>query len=129
MTKKIKKLLIRIFRYLSSGGLGIATEYLMIFLLVEFAGIYYLIGETIATMTGTSINFIIQKKWTFKSKKGYTDTIVKYASIWLLNYCFTIGIMFVTVDFFHWHYLVSKTLALCFIIIWNYFLYKNYVYK
>ena len=129
MKKRIKKILIRIYHYLVSGGIGIMTEYLMIFLLVEFVGLYYLLGETIATLTGTSINFLIQKKWTFRKKKSWLDSAVKYTTVLLFNYCFTIGVMFVTVDFFEWHYLISKSVALFFIIIWNYFLYKNYVYK
>lgn len=129
MTKKFKKLLTKIFRYLSSGGLGIATEYLIIFLLVEFVGIYYLLGETFATIGGTTLNFIIQRKWTFKAKNNLLSSSLKYASVWFLNYTFTMGFMYVTVEYFNWHYILSKTVALFFIIVWNYFLYKNYVYK
>lgn len=127
--KKQKKTIYQIIKYLSSGALGMATDVGLFTLLTKRFLVPVLISNSIATISATTLNFIIQKAWAFKSKEQVTKSFAKYISVWLFNYCFTMFYLFLTVEKLGYDSTYMKISTYFFITIWNYFLYKNYVYK
>ena len=46
-----------------------ALSILILYLLTEFAGIFYIFSQAIALITGGSLNFVINKIYTFRARK------------------------------------------------------------
>ncbi|HPL93210.1 MAG TPA: GtrA family protein [bacterium] len=125
----VTKIIGEVLRYLTSGGIGMASDFLILYLLVEFTPLYLLISVSIASIGSTIINYTIQKIWTFKSHVAVGSSFLKYAIVFTWNYFFTLGFMYVTVEMFNFNYLWMKAATYVFITIWTYFMYKYFVYN
>ena len=123
------QVLCELVKYLSSGTLGVLSDILILYLLVEYSNLYLLVSVSIASIVSTVLNYIIQKFWTFKSHAQFFTSFPKYVLVFLFNYFFTIGFMFITVEVYNFHYLLMKIASFAFITIWTYLLYKYFVYK
>jgi dolichol-phosphate mannosyltransferase len=65
--RKKKKLFNRLYQYHISVGLtAIFVNWLLLFILTEVFGIYYLISNLIGIGCGTLFNYILNDVWTFK---------------------------------------------------------------
>jgi putative flippase GtrA len=118
-----------VFRYLTSGGIGVISDILILYCLVECTDIYLLVSVSIASLVSTFINYIVQKLWTFRSKSQFFVAFPKYALVFIFNYFFTLAFMYITVEVWDFYYLGMKILSYAFITAWTYFLYKYFVYK
>lgn len=125
---KWNKIIHEIFRYLTSGGIGVISDILILYLLMEYTDIYLLYSVSIASIASTVINYIIQKLWTFRSHATIYKSFFKYTLVFIFNYFFTIAFMYITVEVIGFYYLYMKISSYIFITIWNYFLYKYFVY-
>jgi putative flippase GtrA len=130
--KKIPKwvrIIHEIFRYLTSGGIGVISDVLILYCLVECTDLYLLYSVSIAAIASTVINYIIQKLWTFRSHTAIYKSFTKYSLVFIFNYFFTIAFMYITVEVKGFYYLYMKIASYIFITAWTYFLYKYFVYK
>jgi len=131
--KKKNNIALKIFKevlkYLTSGGIGVASDFLILWLLVEYTPLYLLISVSIASILSTIINYVIQKIWTFRSHVAIGTSFIKYAIVFAWNYFFTLGFMYYTVEVMGLYYLTMKALTYVFITLWTYFMYKYFVYK
>lgn len=131
--KKKNNIALKIFKevlkYLTSGGIGVASDFLILWLLVEYTPLYLLIAVSIASVLSTIINYVIQKIWTFRSHVAISTSFIKYAIVFAWNYFFTLGFMYYTVEVMGLYYLTMKALTYVFITLWTYFMYKYFVYK
>lgn len=57
------------FYFLSVSIFSYALSILLLYLLTEFAGIFYIFSQAIALIVGGSLNFVINKIYTFKAEK------------------------------------------------------------
>lgn len=123
------KIFKEVLKYLTSGGIGVASDFLILWLLVEYTPLYLLISVSIASVLSTIINYIIQKIWTFRSHVDIGTSFIKYSIVFSWNYFFTLGFMYYTVEVMDLYYLTMKAITYIFITLWTYFLYKYFVYK
>jgi len=57
------------FHFLSVIIFSYALGILILYLLTEFAGIFYMLSQAIAMITGGSVNFVFNKIYTFRARK------------------------------------------------------------
>lgn len=69
--RKKKNLLARVLQYhISVGMTAVVINWLLLIILTEFFGLYYLISNLIGISAGTLSNFVINDLWTFKEKRN-----------------------------------------------------------
>ncbi|PJA96792.1 MAG: hypothetical protein CO129_04640 [Ignavibacteriales bacterium CG_4_9_14_3_um_filter_34_10] len=68
--EKTHNFLQRMMRYYISASFGAAINYVVLIVLTEFFGIFYLISNLIGILGGTISNFLFSELWVFKAKKN-----------------------------------------------------------
>ncbi len=119
----------RFIKYIVVGISCYLFDLLMLFSLVEFLHVNYLVSTSIALICATYLNFSLNKSWSFNSSETDMAAFRKYLLLFGVNYLFTITTMHVCVQYLKFNYLFVKVIVILSISLWNFFLYKNYVYK
>lgn len=119
----------QIARYILMGGAAFAIE-LTALLTLSSLGVHRGIAVAISFWVGFIAALILQKFFAFKDTRKQPSVIVRQTVLFGLlvafNYVFTIAV----VSLFPEKYLViSRTLAIIAVTFWNYFLYKNVIFK
>lgn len=74
-------------------------------------------------------NFTLNKYWSFKSKTLPHKQIVRYLILAGCNYLFSILIMYFFSHKMGWDYRLVRLSTIIVMVIWNFFLYKYWVYR
>lgn len=111
------------------GGLSFFIE-LIALLSLNATGMHRTLAVAISFWIGFVVALLLQKLFAFRDYRRKPKVILKQTAIFSLlvgfNYLFTIGI----VSLFPEEYLlISRTIAIVLVTFWNYFLYKNIVFK
>lgn len=85
--RKKKNLLARVFQYhISVGITAVVINWLLLIILTEFFGLYYLISNLIGISAGTLSNFVINDLWTFKEKRNW-ETLYQCGKWFVVTAC------------------------------------------
>ena len=87
----------------------------VLYILTDFLGIYYILSAIIAFFLGSTGNFLLNKKWTFKEKIRHHDTLKKYTKAMSVNISavvITLALLFILTEFLNIYYLISQTIAM-----------------
>jgi len=139
ITNLIQKLLkdqtektnIQMFRYLFVGGAAFIVDFLSLFILTDFFGIYYLISAAIAFILGLIANYFLSISWVFNKRKLKNRHLEfgVFAVIGIIGLGFNeVFIWFFTQDL-QIYYLVSKIFAAIIILFWNFFARKYILFR
>ena len=122
---------IQMFRYIFVGGAAFVIDFLSLFILTNYFGIYYLISAAIAFTLGLIANYILSISWVFNKRtlKNRHFEFGMFAVIGIVGLGFNeIFIWFFTQDL-QTNYLVSKIYAAIIILLWNFFARKYILFK
>lgn len=117
-----------VFKFLVVGGLSFALDLGLLILLHEAFGVDLWIATPIAFLTSLVFNFLVQRSFTFKSTQGRGSSMIRYGTLVVFNTFMTD----VIVNFFHdvdLTYTVGKIVATALTMIWNFFLYKHWIFR
>ena len=120
----------RIVRFLFSGGSAVATNIILLFILVHFFHIWYLLAAVVSFLAAVAISFILQKFLTFndQSKSGAGKQATFYLAFQVFNLCLNTLLMYVGVDLLHIQYILVQVLIASMMAISNFFVYKHLVF-
>jgi putative flippase GtrA len=115
--------------FLVVGAFTASLDYLTLYLLTEFVGWSYLLSAAIGFMLGSTCNYFLSIRWVFSSghyrqSAEFSFFIVTSIAGLVLNQF----VMWLCVDQFAVHYLVSKLLAIFVVTIWNFISKKKLVF-
>jgi putative flippase GtrA len=122
---------IQLFRYLFVGGAAFIVDFLSLYILTDFFGIYYLISAAIAFILGLFVNYILSVSWVFNKRKldNRTFEFGIFAIIGIVG----LGLNEVLLWFFTQelliYYLLSKIFAAAIILFWNFFARKYLLFR
>ena len=122
---------IQLFRYIFVGGIAFAVDFISLFVLTNYLGIYYLISAAIAFILGLFLNYFLSVKWVFKrrSVENRTFEFGVFAFIGIVGLGLNeVFIWFFTQDL-QIYYLISKILASIIILFWNFFARKFILFR
>ena len=122
---------IQLFRYLFVGGAAFIVDFLSLFILTDFFGIYYLISAAIAFILGLIANYFLSISWVFNKRKlkNRHFEFGVFAVIGIIGLGFNeIFIWFFTQDL-QIYYLLSKILAAVIILFWNFLARKFILFR
>lgn len=93
------------------GSVGFGIHLLVLWLLTEYAHLWYMASATIAIVVAALNNYILNYLWTFSDRKANIENKVIGYFQYLLSRGFTeglyLGLLYVMTDIVGWHYLVS----------------------
>lgn len=112
-------------RYMTVGGAGAVLNMAILFLLTEFAGLYYLVSAGIAVETGILTTFVLHDYWTFPdhgeaASRATMERLGKYHTVALVGGGVNWVLLAVFTEVFGIYYLFANGLAILGAFLWNY---------
>ncbi len=134
MRKLLKKLINKeTITYVIFGGLTTVVNYAIYYLFYKFTAIDPIIYNIIAWVAAVIFAFITNKLFVFESKSFATKLLfqefMSFIGARLLSLLFETGFLALTVKVFHMNELLAKIIAAVFVVIFNYFASKFFIFK
>ncbi|MFA5051986.1 MAG: GtrA family protein [Patescibacteria group bacterium] len=100
----------RIVKYLLAGGMGVSLYYLLLYVLTEYAGFWYLASAAIGGAANYVSNFLFQKFWTFgnKDRAAVKAQAKRYAILFISLGLTNLALMFILVTLLHVWYIAAQ---------------------
>jgi dolichol-phosphate mannosyltransferase len=101
-------------RFLVVGLLGIGVNQVLLWLIVEVAGIHYLLAAILASQGSTAFNFAGVESWVFHGawKPGILRRFLAFDLLNSSSLLLRLPVLFVLTSGLHLHYLLSNLLAI-----------------
>ena len=119
--------------FASVGASGAMINLLLIWLLTNYAHLFYMVSALISIEISLLWNFILNTKFTFKykfeSNNILLDSLIKYHLASLLTLFINLFSLFILTEFIKIHYIISEALAILLAFGLNYALSVNYVWN
>lgn len=123
--------LIQLFRYCFVGGFAFIVDAGGLFVLTEYAGIYYLLSATISFILGLVVNYLLSTAWIFKKSKLsnlWTEFLI-YSVIGVVGLGLNTLFLWLFTDCLHIYYMLSKIITAALVMLWNFFARKIILFK
>lgn len=118
-------------KFIFSGGTASLTSLAILFLLTHFLGFWYLVSSVVAFFVSTTLNFILQKYFTFRDF-SQEDTVRK-AWFFFLNGILDMSLnavsMYLLVDGLGVWYMLAQCIVIGTLAVKNYLVFKMYIFK
>lgn len=125
-----KKFLIQFAEYMFSGGVWFWSGYIIIVTLDNYIGLFW--ANLIGNAVGITLNFLLERYWVFKTKRPAklgiaTTRYIVYTALnaFLLNYFILYGLR----ETLGIGPEIGQFIASGFFTLWNWYWYKNWVFK
>ena len=101
-------------KFAIAGIIFAVVNVLILYILTDFLGIYYILSSIIAFAIGSTGNFLLNKKWTFKERMRHdlSKKYIKAMSVNISAVIITIALLFILTEFLNVYYLISQTIAM-----------------
>lgn len=120
--RKTNNVFVQVLRYGFVAAAAFAVDFTSLYLLTEFAGIYYLVSAVPAFCLGLTTNYTLSVCWVFSERRVQNRKLefIINASIALTGLGLNILLIWVFTEFVGLHYLVSKLISTATVFWWNF---------
>ncbi|MBT4516531.1 MAG: GtrA family protein [Candidatus Komeilibacteria bacterium] len=108
-------------KYATAGFIAAVIDFSILFVLTDFVGLHYLVSASISFMFAATVNYWINRHWTFKSSGKRRKQLPVFFTIAILGLILNNNIIYMSVEQFKLHYLLGKLLAAAIVTFWNFF--------
>lgn len=100
---KETSILKRVVKFCLSGGLGVLTYYVSLYLLTEVLHVWYVVSAVVSFVLNNAINFLLQKIWTFEDNSTETVHVqaLQYIAMGISFLTLNTAALYVLVDWIH----------------------------
>lgn len=120
----------RLIKYFISGGASAAVDLIILYILTDILGIWYLLSSIVAFAVAIGVSFTLQKFWTFRNLT--TSRLYQQAALYLLigviNLLLNSGLMYILVEVVLLWYILAQVIAALVIAALSFFVYKNFIF-
>lgn len=116
-------------RYLITGISSAALEIFLLFVFMRYMLLSVILSNTMALTTVFWFNFLMNKFWSFSSKRNLKKQLFMYSFLFILNLGASNTIMHLLVNILNLPSLISKAFAIGAIASWNFVIYKRLIYR
>lgn len=103
------------------GGGTFLVELPLLYLLLKYTTLHYTVAITILFILATISNYYFSRKFVFKNTtRGVKSGYIFFLAISSIGLLLTLGIVFLLVDVFSVHVLISRTIAVGLVYLWNF---------
>lgn len=118
-------------RYLAAGGLVVLTNIIALYLLTHYLKIWYLASSVLAFFVSFVVSFLVQRLWTF-SNKSVTNILIQlwhYFLTSILNLVVNTFVLYLLVDWLHFHYILAQIFTVAVIALVLFFVYRDRIFE
>lgn len=115
------------FRYLLIGGASFIIDFALLALLYQLAGWPIWLATGTAFLTSFVFNYALQRSFSFGSDASHLHTLVRYLCLLAFNTLATIAIVWL-IERGGWGWELGKIAATVTTTVWNYFVFKYWVF-
>lgn len=116
-------------RYLITGFTSFGLEYGAFSLLFKVFMLWYVYANGIVYIVVFWFNFLMNRKWSFKSSMPLKQQLKRYTLLFVINLGAQSLFMYILSDFLGLSPLISKFFVTGAVVSWNFVLYKKIIYK
>jgi putative flippase GtrA len=110
------------------GIVGTAAHYAVLVGLVEALNFKPVIATTLGFTVGAAVNYILNYRYTFKSKKAHSDTAPKFYLIAVLTGFLNAILVFIGVHSLNFNYLIVQILVTAVVFLTNFILNSRWTF-
>ncbi len=121
--KLTNNIYIQVFRYTLSGAVAFSVDFVTLFSLTEFLGVYYMVSAAIAFLLGLFTSYILNIKWVFINRK-FNNKLIEislFCLIGIIGEFLNLASIWIFTEYFGLFYLLSKIITTFIIFSWNFF--------
>lgn len=107
-------------RFLIVGCGSAIGHYGLLIALVQVAGVAPVPASAAGALLGAVINYVLNYHFTFRSEAQHRVALVKFACVALVGLSLNTLFMWIGIELFHLHYLVSQILTTGLVVIWSF---------
>lgn len=115
------------FRFLIVGGINTVVGYGAYVLFLSI--VPYLIANTLATIIGVINSYLWNRYFTFRSKNKALNEIIKFSSVYLVSYCFSMLFLYLIVGSLGMNVYFAGILNIIVVTTISWFGHKNFSFK
>lgn len=123
----------RISKFGVSGGVSAISNIVILFILSNFIGLWYLTASVISFIISSLLNFYMQKKWVFgDNNHDHIDVVRQMMYFYIMaiiNIIINIALMYAFVDYFGIYYILAQAITLIILASLNFFCYGRFIFK
>ncbi|WLR41538.1 GtrA family protein [Bacillus carboniphilus] len=118
-------------RFIKFGTVGIFNTLITIcsFILFLNIGIHYIVANGLSYGLGVLNSYYWNRNWVFGSNSKHLSLISKFIVVNLVTLCFNTGILFIFVNHFHLHPILSNIVAVGMGLVINFLLNYKWTFK
>ena len=131
MKKNRSNLFSQIIKFLFVGGSAFVVDYLIYWVLVDVAGINYLIANPISFSVSVIYNYVLSVNWVFdvSAENKKTTEFAVFILLSIVGLGINQLINWFCVDVVSIHYMVSKIIATAVVMVFNFITRKKFLEK
>lgn len=129
-TYRFMKRLHLLSKYVVSGGSSAGVNLGTLYLLTEYAHVYYLQSAVLAFVIAFLISFILQKFWTFRDMR---KEVLHWQMLWFLglslaNLLVNTSLIYILVEYLRLWYVAAAVVSGALLAVSNFFIYKHVIF-
>jgi|CXWL01.1.fsa_nt_gi putative flippase GtrA len=115
-------------RYVFSGVLANAVD-IGLFLLLTYFNVYFVLASVLSGAVGFFAAYFLHKHVTYRDSGASKTRFIRYSILTAFNYAALNMILFALVTYGHIPEGWAKVCSNGLVVLWNFFLYKRFVYR
>lgn len=128
LPKKTSKSVRQFFSYLVCGGFATLTDMGLLFLLSNLIHVNYLIAAPLTFCAGIVVNYSLSIRLAFQSQGKVKKELFLFVLTGIGGALWTEFIIWALVDNMHLKLMLAKMCAVVFVLMWNFFMRKKFVF-
>jgi putative flippase GtrA len=120
MSPELNRLAYRFVKFAGVGAIGTAGHYITLFLLVHVVALDAVIASSAGFLVGAIINYVLNYKFTFRSRQSHSSTAPKFFAIALGGFFLNGAAMALFVNKIGLYYLLAQVITTGLILIWTF---------
>ncbi|QUF83047.1 GtrA family protein [Clostridium butyricum] len=127
----MKNLINQIIKFGIVGVLAFLIDYVLLFLLVEYLGMYYLISSAISFTVSVVFNYICSMKFVFARRDDISKKkeFIVFLILSIVGLLINQAMMWIMVEKLLIYYMISKIIVTGIVMIWNFISRKIFLEK
>src|SRR3989344_6164616 len=120
-----------LFRYIVSGGSAAATQIILLYILTEWFGLWYVVSAVFAFIVAVAISFTLQKYWAFNNRETgkINRQFAIYISVQITSLTLNTAAIYALVEYLGFWYILAQILMGVVITIINFLVYKFVIFS
>lgn len=115
-------------KYAGVGGIAFICDY-AVFALGLFLHIHYLVAAFLAFCAGITVSYLMCVVWVWRGTEATTlKDMTLFVLIGVVGLLLTLVLMWIFVEFFSFHPMLSKLVVAGLVVIWNFGMRKTFVF-